>query len=70
MAGVFPSPYYTLPIMPSVLKTPLHQSFAIPTLVRVDPLRTGLDQPNLHTRWHPDIPCVFVLVNRGQQNKS
>lgn len=28
----------------------------IPTLVKVDPHTPGNQQPNIHTRWHPDIP--------------
>jgi hypothetical protein len=31
-------------------------SSSIPTLVRVDPHTPGNQQPNIHTRWHPDIP--------------
>ncbi|WVR04526.1 hypothetical protein IAU60_001530 [Kwoniella sp. DSM 27419] len=33
----------------------------IPTLVRVDPTRPGQEQANLHTRWHPEIPCVATV---------
>ncbi|OCF37455.1 hypothetical protein I316_00577 [Kwoniella heveanensis BCC8398] len=33
----------------------------IPTLVSVDPSRPGEEQANIHTRWHPDIPCVATV---------
>ncbi|RSH90503.1 hypothetical protein EHS25_001108 [Saitozyma podzolica] len=31
---------------------------AVPTLVRVNPYLPGYTQKDIHTRWHPDIPCV------------
>jgi hypothetical protein len=37
------------------------QNPVIPTLVKVDPHAPGGSQPNIHTRWHPDIPYVLPL---------
>ncbi|WWC59393.1 uncharacterized protein I303_101948 [Kwoniella dejecticola CBS 10117] len=33
----------------------------IPTLVTVDPSQPGETQANIHTRWHPEIPCVATI---------
>ncbi|WVQ69097.1 uncharacterized protein L199_007310 [Kwoniella botswanensis] len=33
----------------------------IPTLVSVDPSQPGETQANIHTRWHPEIPCVATI---------
>ncbi|WVQ84174.1 hypothetical protein IAT38_006321 [Cryptococcus sp. DSM 104549] len=45
--------------MPAPTKNKM--SHEIPTLVKVDPSQPGETQANIHTRWHPDIPCVATL---------
>lgn len=37
----------------------------IPTLLHVDPKRPGQEQYGIHTRWHPDIPCI-ANINAGE----
>lgn len=38
-----------------------HSPHEIPTLVRVDPFTPANTQPNIHTRWHPDIPACAEI---------
>lgn len=33
----------------------------IPTLIKVDPLKSAIGQKSLHNRWHPDIPAVCTV---------
>ncbi|WRT64916.1 uncharacterized protein IL334_001855 [Kwoniella shivajii] len=46
-----------MPVATKLKKT----SNEIPTLVRVDPSQPGETQANIHTRWHPEIPCVATV---------
>ncbi|KAK8846864.1 hypothetical protein IAR55_005954 [Kwoniella newhampshirensis] len=49
-------------IEPSIPDSTSHlEPDPIPTLVFVDPSKPGAAQKNIHTRWHPEIPCIASI---------
>lgn len=59
MPTAIPSPATMISAPPLSSKKP--SPWEIPTLVRVDPFCPANEQPNIHTRWHPDIPACATI---------
>lgn len=65
MPAAIPKAQPTMPHIPPLARTK-PSPWEVPTLVRVDPFRPANEQPNIHTRWHPDIPaCATIELDKA-----